>query len=180
MIPAIETATCEAPMVANVKSSAPPVMPKHVTPMLAVLSDVPPDTAKYGYEFKWDGVRAVTYIMRQKMRMVSRNDLEMQARYPEFHALANLREPMILDGEIVALGGGETRGIAGRPDFARLQRRMHVSADRVTPALVRDYPAAYFVFDLLWWRGKSTMNLPYRQRRQLLERDAGLLFAKAG
>ena len=36
-------------------------MPEHVVPMLARLSKMPPDEDDYGWEVKWDGVRAVVY-----------------------------------------------------------------------------------------------------------------------
>ena len=70
-------------MVANVKTNRRAVMPTQVAPMLAVLSDIPVHTTRYGYEFKWDGVRALTYVTHGRWRMVSRNVLEMQGRYPE-------------------------------------------------------------------------------------------------
>ena len=56
-----------------------------------------------------------------KVRLVSRNDKEMAASYPELAVLASrVKAPVILDGEIVALDGG-------RPDFEVLQTRMHGS-----------------------------------------------------
>ena len=46
-----------------------------------------------------------------EVRLVSRNDKDMAASYPELAVLAGrVDAPVILDGEIVALRGG-------RPDF---------------------------------------------------------------
>ena len=36
-------------------------MPEHLVPMLARLSKLPPDDERWGFEIKWDGVRAVGY-----------------------------------------------------------------------------------------------------------------------
>ena len=60
---------------------APPVdperdpWPEHVVPMLARLGDLPKgkDDAKYGYEIKWDGIRAIAYSEPGTLRFESRN-----------------------------------------------------------------------------------------------------------
>src|SRR5438045_8373226 len=80
-------------------------MPQHVEPMLAVLSTIPADEKNYSFEFKWDGVRALTYFDGQNLLMESRNLLDITPRYPEVHALVQglANRKGILDGEIVAL-----------------------------------------------------------------------------
>jgi bifunctional non-homologous end joining protein LigD len=53
-------------------------MPRLIRPMLASLRyGLPSDDDRYGWEFKWDGVRAVTYVSGGLVRLVSRNDREM-------------------------------------------------------------------------------------------------------
>ena len=68
----------------------------------------------------------------------------------------------MLDGEIVAFEGE-------RPSFERLQRRMHVSNERAIRRLMGEVPVVYVIFDLLWLEGHSTLELPYRERRKLLD-----------
>ena len=70
---------------------------------------------------KWDGVRAVVYVDGD-VRVLTRNDREVAATYPELRGLADALagRPLVLDGEIVALDE------AGRPSFGQLQARMHV------------------------------------------------------
>ncbi len=134
--------------------------------MMAVLSDLPADAERYGFEFKWDGVRALCYWDGRRMRLESRNLLDITARYPELEALGEALGPerrVILDGEIVALDD------LGAPSFARLQHRMHVADSRQVARLVTQIPVYYFIFDLLYLDGKSTVDLPYRERRALLE-----------
>ena len=68
----------------------------------------------------------------------------------------------VFDGEILAFDS------KGRPDFRRLQHRMHVSPRRAS-RLVSEIPARYYVFDLLWLEGRSLLDESYFQRRRLLE-----------
>src|ERR1700691_4671896 len=106
---------------------------RRTEPMMASLRrGLPKDDDRYGWEFKWDGVRAIAYITGGRVRLVSRSDRDMTGSYPELAVLAGrVDAPVILDGEIVALRDG-------RPDFGLLQTRMHV---RQPPArLVREAP----------------------------------------
>jgi bifunctional non-homologous end joining protein LigD len=91
-------------------------------PMMASpRSGLPHDDDRYGWEFKWDGVRAVAYLSGGQLRLLSRTGREMTGRCPELAVLTRrLRVPVILDGEIIAIRDGW-------PDFAALQSRMHVA-----------------------------------------------------
>ena len=142
------------------------VLPRLVRPMLATSRrDLPTDQDRYGWEIKWDGVRAIAYVDGDEVRLVSRNDKEMAASYPELAVLTGrVQAPVILDGEIVALR-------AGRPDFGLLQSRMH--ARRPTTRLVQDAPVYLYLFDLLYHSQDSLLGLPYTVRRSRLE-DLGL------
>ena len=56
-------------------------LPRLIRPMLASLRhEIPPDEDSYGWELKWDGLRAIAYVSDGKVRLVSRNDKEMAAR----------------------------------------------------------------------------------------------------
>jgi bifunctional non-homologous end joining protein LigD len=130
-------------------------------PMLATPGPLPTG-AGWAYEFKWDGVRAVTLVEDGGVRVLSRNDRDVTASYPELDELAErLRgREAVLDGEIVALDA------AGRPSFPRLQRRMHVTGPPAS--LLAAVPVRYYVFDLLHLDGRSTLDEPYERRRELL------------
>lgn len=137
-------------------------LPAHIQPMLATLSDLPVDTDAYGFEYKWDGVRALLYWDGVDLRLESRNLLDITHRYPELWPIekALRRGPVILDGEIVALDA------EGRPSFSLLQRRMHVAQVGYLPHQV---PIILMLFDVLHHDGRSTMALPYTERRAILE-----------
>jgi bifunctional non-homologous end joining protein LigD len=130
--------------------------------MLATLGELPSPPG-WGYEFKWDGVRAIVYLDAGRVRIVSRNDREVADGYPELVAQGERlrRHRLILDGEIVALDPG------GRPSFSLLQQRIHVRAPN--PALLARVPVQLYLFDLLHHGDQATLKLPYPQRRQLLD-----------
>jgi bifunctional non-homologous end joining protein LigD len=141
-------------------------MPRLIRPMMASLRPgLPRDDDRYGWEFKWDGMRAISYVNGGQVRLVSRTGREMTESYPELAVLADhVAGPVILDGEIIAIRGG-------RPDFGALQSRMHL---RHPPAnLVQAVPVQLYLFDLLYQDGRSLLRVPYAQRRARLE-DLGL------
>jgi bifunctional non-homologous end joining protein LigD len=133
--------------------------PEPIPPMLATLGTLPTGGG-WAYEYKWDGVRAVVYRQRDGVRVMSRNERDVTLSYPDLAAAVTGDRQMILDGELVAPDD------AGRPSFARLQRRMNVH--QPTADLIAGYPLAYNVFDLLALDGKSLLDTPYDQRRELL------------
>jgi bifunctional non-homologous end joining protein LigD len=141
-------------------------LPEHLQPMLASpAARLPAHEAEWAFEIKWDGVRAITYWQPGALRIESRNLNDVSARYPELGALGaqlGSRE-VILDGEIVSFDE------QGRPSFERLQQRMHVSSPSVIRRLSSELPVSYVIFDLLYLDGHTTMALPYRERRALLE-----------
>jgi bifunctional non-homologous end joining protein LigD len=136
-------------------------MPRLITPMMASLRrGLPHDDDRYGWEFKWDGVRAIGYVAGGQIRLLSRTGRDMTGSYPELAVLAQRVDgPVIVDGEIIAIA-------EGRPDFGLLQSRMHV---RHPPAsLVRQVPVQLYLFDLLHHGGQSLLALPYTKRRERL------------
>jgi bifunctional non-homologous end joining protein LigD len=136
--------------------------PPPVLPMLATAGE-PPAGAGWSFEFKWDGVRAVTAVAGERIRAQSRRGNEVTAAYPELTDLIALLDgrPVLLDGEVVAFDE------SGRPDFGTLQHRMHVRSP--DPQLLEGIPVSYIVFDLLYLDGVSLLGEPYDRRRALLE-----------
>jgi bifunctional non-homologous end joining protein LigD len=139
--------------------------------MLASLGDLP-EGDDWVYEIKWDGVRALARIDRdgrkRTLRLTSRNDNDITARYPELEELAKAipaRDlPVLLDGEIVAFDDD------GKPNFGLLQQRMHLADPRRVAALAEERPVNFAVFDLLVVRGERITASPWGVRRERLER----------
>jgi bifunctional non-homologous end joining protein LigD len=134
--------------------------------MLATSGRLPPDDG-WAYEMKWDGIRAIAYA-DGGLRLLSRTGRDITQTYPE---LAGLPEALrkagaagaVLDGEIVAFGD------AGWPSFEALQQRMNLSSPGDVRLLAGRVPVTYLVFDLLALNGHALLDLPYRDRRGLLD-----------
>jgi bifunctional non-homologous end joining protein LigD len=141
------------------------LMPEHIVPMMARLSDLPRNDSDYGFEVKWDGVRTVAYVEGGRVRLESRNLHDVTKQYPELRKLGRElgSRRVVLDGEVVALDE------EGRPSFQRLQPRMHLASESAIRRRAAEIPVIYMIFDVLWLEGRSRMALPYTERRELLE-----------
>jgi bifunctional non-homologous end joining protein LigD len=133
-------------------------------PMKAVSGDLPADDGQWAYEIKWDGMRVLATLTGGRVRLVTSNGKDATARFPELGGLAEALAPVdaVLDGEIVAFDS------SGRPDFGRLQHRMHLASPGDIDRLRATVPATYIVFDVLRIDGHDTTGLPYTERRRLL------------
>src|SRR5215211_2844496 len=138
---------------------------KCIKPMMAALSKLPADGENWAYELKWDGVRAIAYCDAGHLRLESRNLRDVTSQYPEARqvAIALGARQAILDGEIVAFND------EGRPDFQALQGRMHLASEAAVRRRVQDTPVTYVIFDVLHLDGRDLRDLPYTERRSLLE-----------
>ena len=143
-------------------------VPTDLRPMSAVAADPPAGDRGWVYEMKWDGMRALLAVEGGRVRMTSRTGTDITDRFPELRGLgaAMGTTEAVLDGEIVALDA------SGRPSFERLQPRIHVGSPAKARQLAATDPVAVMLFDVLWLEGHSTVALPYRDRRALLERLA--------
>ncbi len=111
--------------------------------MKAVLTDERFSDPEWIFERKLDGIRCVAIRDGSSLRMLSRNDLSLNERYPEIAAVlaAQPRGRFAIDGEVVAVSG-------------RFQD---------------DGPRLYHVFDITWLDGEDVRERPLRERKQLLK-----------
>src|ERR1700760_3816330 len=140
------------------------MMPLLLSPMMAVPGALPRDDAGWAFEMKWDGVRALAFIDGGQIRLASRTGRDITVAYPELARLGAAAGggPLLLDGEVVAFEDG-------RPSFAMLQQRMHVTSVTAAARLSGRIPASYLIFDVLHAAGQPLLDVPYAQRRELLE-----------
>ncbi|PYL60785.1 MAG: ATP-dependent DNA ligase [Verrucomicrobia bacterium] len=134
-----------------------------VEPMKAKLVENPPATGDWIYELKFDGIRLIAVKVSGKVSLLSRNQNELGARFPEIvEAIKNLpARECVVDGEVVALDK------EGRSSFQLLQAREIEG---------RKSPIYFYAFDLLQLDGKSLVGLPLEARKDVLEKlsaDAG-------
>ena len=133
--------------------------------MLATLGGLPPDDHGWGYEMKWDGVRAIAFVEDGSAQFWSRTGRDVTSSYPELRGLADAAGAarVVLDGEIVAFGDG------GWPSFEVLQQRINISSPAQIERLAAQVPVSYVAFDLLCLDGQPLLDAPYAERRALLD-----------
>jgi bifunctional non-homologous end joining protein LigD len=131
-------------------------LPLFVPPMLAVHGQ-PFDSDSHFFEFKWDGFRAGAMIENGKVRLMSRNSIDLLQRFPSLATLGALPKGLALDGEIVAFRDG-------KPDFDLM-----LSHGRSALS----YSVAFIAFDVLYNHFDSCLTLPFSERRLILERLVG-------
>ena len=133
---------------------------RFVEAMKAKLVKEPPVTGDWLYELKFDGIRLIALKADKKVSLLSRNQNELGARFPEIvEAMKNLpAHECVIDGEVVALDE------EGRSSFQLLQARE--MEDRKSPSY-------FYAFDLLQLDGKSLVGLPLEARKSVLEKLCG-------
>lgn len=123
--------------------------PEKAGAMKAVLTDERFSDPDWIFERKLDGVRCVAIRDGDSIRLLSRNDLSMNDRYPEIaEALAS--DPcrrFALDGEVVAFDGAQTSFAALGAGTAR---------------------RFLYAFDITWLDGEDVRDRPLRERKRLL------------
>jgi bifunctional non-homologous end joining protein LigD len=135
----------------------PAAKPRFVEPMKAKLVEKPPVTGDWIYELKFDGIRLIAIKDRGKVSLLSRNQNDLSARFPEIvDAIKNLpADECVLDGEVVALDEH------GRSSFQLLQAREMEG---------RKSPIYFYAFDLLQLDGKGLVSVPLEARKNVLEK----------
>ena len=144
-----------APEATHLLKKLPSAKPRFVEPMKARLVDEPPTHGDWLYELKFDGIRAIAVKDANRVSLISRNGNKLDTRFPEIRdAVKNLPvETCVIDGEAVALDD------EGRSSFQLLQA-LEMEG--------RKAPLRFYVFDLLQLNGKSLLELPVEQRKQVL------------
>ena len=126
--------------------------PSKAGAMKAVLTDDRFDDADWIFERKLDGIRCVAIRDGDEIRLLSRNDLSLNDRYPEVaEAIGNQPvERFAIDGEVVAFEGRQT-------SFSLLAQRKQ-----------RRVAVLLYAFDIVWLNGVDVRALPLRARKALL------------
>ena len=129
--------------------------PRWIEPMLATLTESYFSDPDWVFEPKLDGVRCLAYKKGGRVRLVSRNQLSLDQRYPEVLAAVSALDidDIVLDGEVAVVSHGISR-------FQSLQRHLLEGGG----ALV------YFVFDAPHVAGHDVTKLPVTARKDLLTR----------
>ena len=157
------SAASPAVMVESVPVKRP--MPTVVHPMLAESIEKPFDSDEWLFEIKWDGYRAVAFIENGKVRLVSRNQNELTARYPELKDMTEFvkAKTAILDGEVVALDDH------GRASFSLMQQRTGFRPGGRKAVAKAEVPVLYYAFDLIYLDGYDWRRMNLEERKAKLK-----------
>ena len=128
-----------------------------VLPMKATMGSTGavPEGDHWAFEVKWDGYRTIVHVADGRLRLQSAAGHDVTARWPEFSDLpASVNATSaILDGELIVFDDD------GRPRFELVQHS-GVGSDR---------QAVIQFFDVLQVDGVDTIDLPYLDRRRILD-----------
>lgn len=126
---------------------------KFIKPMLASPKKEIFNNPGWIFEFKWDGYRMIASVSNGKVKTFSRNGTSFTNRFRILSdSLQTIPHDVILDGEVVALNK------EGAADFQALQNYPENNWERIH----------YYVFDLLFLNGYSTMDLQLTERKSLI------------
>ena len=139
-------------------------MPRKLLPMLANPCDSIPTGAEWRYEPKLDGYRVIAFVGPDGACLRSRRGLDMTGPFPDI--VEELKEaasvPMVLDGELIALGSD------GKPSFNALQNRAQLKSDADITRAMQQSPCLFACFDLLHFAGMNLRTAGYGHRSRWL------------
>lgn len=117
----------------------------------------------WNIEHKWDGIRGQVICRNGELFIWTRGDELVTDKYPEISALAKfLPSGTVIDGEIMAFVNGQV-GL-----FNDLQTR--IGRKQLNKGILSKVPVIFKAYDLLEYNGNDIRELPYSERRSLLER----------
>jgi bifunctional non-homologous end joining protein LigD len=138
------------------------MLPNAIQPMLAVAVPQPFDSDDHLFEIKWDGIRCLAFMEGGRVRLQSRDLIDITARFPELGCLTHLSHGTVLDGELVAMEGN-------KPSLGKVQRRVLLQDRHRIELTSQSFPVVYVVFDLIYLDGKPLVAKPLLDRRRHLE-----------
>lgn len=136
---------------------------KIVKPMLLSESDTILNNNNYIYEIKFDGIRAIIYVIDNNIKIFTRNGKNITSLFPELKIItSSVKKNSILDGEIVCLTNN-------KPDFFKVQKRIHLKNKDKIEISSKNNPALFICFDILYY-DKDITNEPLYKRKDELSK----------
>ena len=129
-----------------------------------LLAEIPFDFEnKYLYEIKFDGIRALIYVSREKINIRTRNKVDVTHLFSELDGIRNIvgRDFCIFDGEIVLFDNG-------KPSFSSLQKRLRIKNAERIKKMSLDNPVQFVVFDIIY-QNRDLTNKTLVERKKILD-----------
>ncbi|MCE7056971.1 ATP-dependent DNA ligase [Algoriphagus sp. AGSA1] len=120
------------------------------------------EVTQWAAEHKWDGIRGQIICRKGEIFVWSRGEELVTDKYPEIADLVNfLPLGIVIDGEILPYIDGQI-GL-----FNDLQSR--IGRKNVSKSILAKVPVIFKAYDILEYQGKDIREMPYQDRRLLLE-----------
>ncbi len=133
-----------------------PILPMLLKEKRAIFDD-----KDFLYELKFDGIRAMIHVGKNKFKIFNRHGDDITGKYPELQNIRkDIKENMIFDGEIVSF-------VEGKPSFSHLQERSHLKSESKIKYMAENNPVCFVVFDCLY-KNKSLIKEPLLKRKEVL------------
>lgn len=122
------------------------------------------DDSDYLYELKYDGYRALVHVSSDKIKIFSRNGIDLTKNFPELESIKELvKGETIFDGEIVSF-------LNGKPSFSDLQVRGRIKSERRIKEKSLENPVVFVAFDCLYCGGKDLTGESLLKRKKVLSK----------
>lgn len=119
------------------------------------------DSKEYLYEVKYDGIRVLVFVSKDKVVIRSRYGIDITGLFPEMMVLCKMvKGNVIFDGEIIMLDNNKV-------SFSKLQKRIHLKNKKTIEFLSKTNPVVFICFDVIY-EGKDLINLSLLERKEVL------------
>ena len=144
-----------------------PVMPA-LCERLSTAEEIIKRFGKCAVEYKYDGMRVLVHKKGDDVKVFSRRQTDLTSMFPEVVEAAKKLpfKSLILDGEVISFND-----VTGEylPFQGTVQRKRKYGIDK----LKKEFPVHVFFFDILFKDGADLTELPFADRRKILEKVVG-------
>jgi DNA ligase-1 len=138
-------------------------------PMLSQIApgieDVLEDIDEVAFEIKYDGARIQIHKVGEKIKIFSRRLEDVTENLPDIVKCAKkgILEDAIVEGEAVAIDPETRKPRAFQYMLKRFRRKYDIER------MAKKIPFEVYLFDVLYAKGKSQIDEPFKKRRKVLE-----------
>ena len=122
------------------------------------------------FEFKFDGIRAQIHKREDIVKIFTRRLKEITESFPDIVELIkeNIKaKEVVVEGEIVAWNREEDKPLPFQVLVRRIKREKDIHK------MIKEIPVKLFLFDIIYLDGKMLIDLPFIERRKILEKIRG-------
>lgn len=136
---------------------------EYLKPMLLSEEEKPFNSEDFLYEVKFDGIRALIYIDKNKIIIKSRNNTILNDIFPELTNIKYITDrKCIFDGEIILM-------YKNKISFDKLKIRMNTKNKEKIEEYKINNPVTFICFDILY-EDKDLTNLTLVKRKKILNK----------